>query len=463
MSEINVSIIDQKTLRIEEDAKKGDIIDLEKITSIDNSYLLSLIEKEKNTHINKLIEDAIKNKENELKAQYIDELKNKDISIETLKKEIDSLNKTKENDIKIKENEISNHLKEEYQIILKEKEDEYLKIKEELALLKSNESSKIENEKLNLRLSLEKEINDLKKENDSLKKDKENSISLLKLQFENEFNKKIKEKDDQIAFQSSEINRLNLNKGFQNSKTLGEKLERWANEEYQNYSLSGFNNCKFYKDNIAIKEEDETRGTKADFIFESYADSSFKKEELLTSVCLEMKNESNVSTNKKNNSDHYAKLDKDRNKKNCEYALLVSELEWNDENDAPIKKVIGYENMYVVRPPYFITFLSLVNVLALKYREILLKANKENIEFEEKQNIIDEFNKLKATYLESYTEKINKKIIAIKDNAERIISTANLIINDANKVINDYILEIKNKVDRFDIIKISKKIDKLEK
>ena len=463
MSEINVSIINQKTLRLEEDAKKGDTIDLEKITSIDNSYLLSLIEKEKNEHINRLIDEAIKHKENELKASYLNELKNKEVTIENLKKDIDSLNKTKENDIKIKENEITNLLKEEYEKKLKEKDDEFLKIKEELNIFKNNENIKIENEKIKLRLDLEKDINNLRSENVNLKKEKDNSLSLLKLELEKDFNEKIKEKDNLINLQANEISRLSLNKSSQNSKILGEKLERWANEEYQNYALSGFINCKFYKDNIAIKDEDETNGTKADFIFESYVDNSYKKEELLTSVCLEMKNESNVSVNKKKNSDHYAKLDKDKKKKNCEYALLVSELEWNDENDAPIKKVSGYENMYVVRPPYFITFLSLVNVLALKYREILLKANKENIEFEEKQNIIDEFNKLKATYLENYTEKINKKIISIKDNATKIISMANSILEDSNKVINDYIGEIKNKVDRFDIIKITNKIDKLEK
>lgn len=462
MSEINVSIIDQKTLRLEEDANKGDVINLDKITSIDNSYLLSLIEKEKNTHINKLIQDAIKNKENELKALYNEELNNKEIHIQSLKKDIESINSTFESNIKIKENEIKSSLKDEYDELLRNKEEENIKIKEELNLIKNSESQKIENAKLALRLDIEKEINLLKNENENLKKEKENSLSVLKYQLENEYIKKINEKEELIKIQKNEIDRLNLNKSTQNSKILGEKLERWANEEYQNYSLSGFNNCKFYKDNVAIKEEDETNGTKADFIFESYVDDTFKKEELLTSVCLEMKNESNVSVNKKKNSDHYAKLDKDRIKKKCEYALLVSELEWNDENDAPIKKVNDYENMYVVRPPYFITFLSLVNVLAIKYREILLKANKENIEFEEKQNIIDEFNKLKTTYLEAYSDKINKKVIAIRDNASKIITTANSIIEDANKVINDYINEIKNKVDRFDIIKITKKIDKID-
>ena len=122
MSEINVSIIDQKTLRLEEDANKGDVINLDKITSIDNSYLLSLIEKEKNTHINKLIQDAIKNKENELKALYNEELNNKEIHIQSLKKDIESINSTFESNIKIKENEIKSSLKDEYDELLRNKE-----------------------------------------------------------------------------------------------------------------------------------------------------------------------------------------------------------------------------------------------------------------------------------------------------------------------------------------------------
>ena len=69
------------------------------------------------------------------------------------------------------------------------------------------------------------------------------------------------------------------------------------------------------------------------------------------------------------------KLDKDRIKKGCEYALLVSELEWNSDNDVPIKKVPEYEKMYVVRPQYFITFLSIVYSFGMKYKDLLVNSN----------------------------------------------------------------------------------------
>lgn len=462
MSEIKVSIRDQKTLVLEEDGKKGDTIDLAKITSIDNTFLSSLIEKEMDTKIKNLINENLKNKENELKAFYGNELNKKEIEINELKNKINLLDSSKESEIKIKENEIKESLRKQFEDKITSLNSEKETISKDFEIYKKTQEAKFNQEKNDLKIQLEKTINDLINEKSNLEKTKEQEIELVRLRTENAFKDEIKTKDDTISSQKSQIEKLSLAKSSLNIKKLGEQLENWAKDEYENYALSGFSNCQFYKDNQSIKEEDETSGTKADFIFKSFADDQYKEDELLTSVCLEMKNESNTSVNKKKNSDHYAKLDKDRNKKNCEYALLVSELEWNNDNDAPIKKVKEFENMYVVRPQYFVAFLSLVNVLALKYREILLKANKEEIEFKQKKDIIEEFNHLKSTYLEAYTNKINKKILDIRGNAEKIISTATQIIDDTNKVINDYINDIKNKIDRFDIIKLSKKIDKIE-
>ena len=462
MSEIKVSIRDQKTLVLEEDGKKGDTIDLAKITSIDNTFLSSLIEKEMDTKIKNLINENLKNKENELKAFYGNELNKKEIEINELKNKINLLDSSKESEIKIKENEIKESLRKQFEDKITSLNSEKETISKDFEIYKKTQEANFNQEKNDLKIQLEKTINDLINEKSNLEKVKEQEIELVRLRTENAFKDEIKTKDDTISNQKSQIEKLSLAKSSLNIKKLGEQLENWAKDEYENYALSGFSNCQFYKDNQSIKEEDETSGTKADFIFKSFADDQYKEDELLTSVCLEMKNESNTSVNKKKNSDHYAKLDKDRNKKNCEYALLVSELEWNNDNDAPIKKVKEFENMYVVRPQYFVAFLSLVNVLALKYREILLKANKEEIEFKQKKDIIEEFNHLKSTYLEAYTNKINKKILDIRGNAEKIISTATQIIDDTNKVINDYINDIQNKIDRFDIIKLSKKIDKIE-
>ena len=90
-----------------------------------------------------------------------------------------------------------------------------------------------------------------------------------------------------------------------------------------------------------------------------------------------MKNENPESKTKKKNADYYKKLDSDRTKKNCEYALLVSELEMDKFNDAPIVKVTDYPKMYMVRPPYFIAFLSIIESLGKKYKDLLEKVNKE--------------------------------------------------------------------------------------
>ena len=98
------------------------------------------------------------------------------------------------------------------------------------------------------------------------------------------------------------------------------KEKKVQNTEYENYAQCGFEACSWEKDNLSIKDDGDTKGTKADYIFKVYATKEMRSAELLTSVVCEMKNESPSSTNKKKNADHYAKLDKDRMKKNCEYA-----------------------------------------------------------------------------------------------------------------------------------------------
>ena len=149
------------------------------------------------------------------------------------------------------------------------------------------------------------------------------------------------------------------------------------NTKFKKALFTGFRAIYIDKDNVSIKEDGETKGTKADYIFKVFCDEEKSME--LASVACEMKSEDPNSTNKRKNSDHYKKLDADRKKKNCEYALLVSELEWNDDNDVPIRKVKDYDKMYVVRPQYFITFLNIIASLANKYQSVLLEKKKEKI------------------------------------------------------------------------------------
>ena len=256
------------------------------------------------------------------------------------------------------------------------------------------------------------------------------------------------------------IDKLKLEKNSLNTKRLGEQLEKWCVQEYNNYAIAGFQNCEFIKMNDSIKENDDNKATKPDFKFVVYLDKDKKVE--LTSVCLEMKNEYfNDSVNKKRNEDHYNKLDKDRNKNNLEYALLVSELDWTSTNDSPIVKVNGYEKMYMVRPQYFITFLSLIATLASKYRDIITTKYEEQEIFKQKNELIEEFSNLKNTYLIKPLNSLIKDINTIKEKTNKIIELSNQNIQTLNEICDTKLQTLYDKIEKFDIIKISKKVDKL--
>ena len=139
-------------------------------------------------------------------------------------------------------------------------------------------------------------------------------------------------------------------------KLLGEDLEQHCYAQYNQLLLPIMPSCTFEKDNEAIKEEGEEKGTKGDFIFRAKDNDT----EYL-SIMFEMKNEADVTSNKHKNAHFFDKLDKDRKKKNCEYAVLVSMLEMdNDMYNGGITVVPGYEKMYVVRPDNFISIITLL-------------------------------------------------------------------------------------------------------
>ena len=139
-------------------------------------------------------------------------------------------------------------------------------------------------------------------------------------------------------------------------KLLGEDLEQHCYTLYNQLLLPVMPECTFEKDNTAVKEDGEEKGTKGDFIFRAKGNGT----EYL-SIMFEMKNEADETATKHKNSDFFDKLDKDRRKKGCEYAVLVSMLEMdNDLYNGGITVVPGYEKMYVVRPDNFIPIITLL-------------------------------------------------------------------------------------------------------
>ena len=162
-------------------------------------------------------------------------------------------------------------------------------------------------------------------------------------------------------------------------KLLGEDLEQHCYTLYNQTLQPVMPSATFEKDNTAVKDADETKGSKGDFIFRDKEDGVE-----YISIMFDMKNEGDESVNKKKNADFFDKLDKDRTKKGCEFAVLVSMLELdNDLYNNGIVSVPGYEKMYVVRPNNFIPIITLLvqtSKKAVGYKKELAVARRQSID-----------------------------------------------------------------------------------
>ena len=265
----------------------------------------------------------------------------------------------------------------------------------------------------------------------------------------NDFNLKISQfeinKIKELSELETELANIKREKSTRSIQKIGSELETWCEEEFKNASLYGFKNSSFIKDTEIIDS------TKGDYVFKVFSQSD--KNIIITSAMLEMKSESTAGKTKQKNSDHYKKLDDDRKKKRLEYAILVSELEYHNETDAPIFLVPDYEKMFVVRPPFFLTLLGIIETIGLKYEEIISKEVKKEITFKEARLILDEFNSFKDDIIDMQIRLINNKLIEIQSSADSIISHANKIIDANNVITNTHLRTIINKITNFNITK----------
>ena len=473
-NKINCLVIGRHTIQLQEDAHKGDIIDLDALEQIDKSKVEEIYEQGRNeytagkVHSAKLeaaaayeqekgaADNAYNAKIQELKDSYnqkIQELnETHNAEIGKLKTQTTELNGKYEKDIALKNEQIGSIEKETSGKVTQEYE-------KKLSDQKTDYEIKINN------------LNNTISGYDNAKKvelaQKDAAFTTEKSKLENEYKDQIRGIEDnykgQLQEKEEKIASLERARSSLNNKLIGEDLEQWAMREYNNQCmLGGFGEyTTFEKANTAIRDEGEQRGTKPDFLFRVYANKEHAGNEL-TSVCLEMKSESPDSVNRHKNSDFYEKLNKDRIKNNCEYALLVSELELDNSNDCPIAKVSGFEKMYVVRPQYMIPFLSLIYSLGNKYAELINAKNKEVLELKNKQDIVDEFEKFKTTYLDKPLTSLETKVTKINSEATKARTSADTIVNLSNQILNSDIENIRTKIERFDIRKIGRALGKIE-
>ena len=358
---------------------------------------------QKETEISKL-QGQIGNKESEYKLKLQEEIAKKDTEITSLKTQLE----TKANELELavknavaqKETEIA---KLKVQINSKETEQE-LAIKNAVAA---------KTDELNQKVI---EIEQLKGQIDSKEKEAELAQNNLKASYE-----------QQLKFKDEEIERYKDFKAKQSTKMIGESLEVYCKNEFDKMRPVGFQNADFEKDN----KVSET-GSKGDFIFRETEDGVE-----FISIMFEMKNEADTTATKHRNEDFFKELDKDRREKKCEYAVLVTLLEPENDlyNNGIVDVSYKYEKMYVVRPQFFIPIITLLRNAArnsLQYRKELVAAQNQNIDI---TNFEDELNKCKEKFNRNYRLAGSHFTGAIKD------------IDDTIKKLNNIKEELQKTVD----------------
>lgn len=457
MANIKILIIDENNLELLEDAKKGDTINLLDNTKVDSSKLSLKIQEKLKEEIAFELSKQVKElqnqqeiliskieSENQLKTSKLLLAKEEELK-EQIKKFEEEINSYRLQNEKLKLNLESNQKEIDDKVSLKVKEEE-LKLSEKF--------KKTEIELNNLVSTLKEELNG---------KDREKVFELEKLRthLENEFKEQLNKKENEISLLKQE--RMSVQ-----TKVLGEELETFCKNEYDNYYNSGaYENCTFEKDTKSVKTSlDDTKGTKGDFIFRVYPKNN-KTDGPIISVMCEMKTSAYSSTSSLNkNANHYKKLDEDAKKKDCQFSLLVSELEIsNVNNESPIILVPEYKNMYMCRPAYFMTVINIFKNLAEKYEEIFMSSKEQmkvNASAKEiSSNVFEFFNK----HIISKLDKLEKELETITNSTNKIQKELANIENANNKMKsiiidkwkNDFTVENLND----NIVKLEKKIYKL--
>ncbi len=444
MKKINVIVKEKTILELAEDASKGDVIDLKELVQVDTAYIDSIIESGQD----KVYQSKLADVRRTLLAEN-------QIVISKLEADINRLNQQAEFNIKLKEKEMDSKYETQINTIKKQEESKYQELEKKYNLLSVRLESELKQKELEIENKYSTELNKLRMEAVLLNSKKEVEIQEVKSKAELELSQALNEQKEKFKeeLQTKEEIILNLQrqKASMNVKQTGEDLEAWCDNEVISYMQNGLFNCTWTKDNKVVKGEGEDKGSKADYIFKVYASEAHNEKELLTSVCLDMKDENPDSKIKQTNEHYYKKLEENRIKKDCKYAVLVSNLELAKPNVLPIFKVRDYENMYVVRPGYLMVFLNMIASLSTRFSDLLLSKEHEMIELKSKLDLIEEFKKIKETYLDNPLEALEKQVTAILKSSETIRKASNEIDSACEKINNSYIKKIIDKIDTFEI------------
>ena len=250
--------------------------------------------------------------------------------------------------------------------------------------------AKIESSQTHQKLAVTQAVSVIEKERDELRN------GLKQAALEKELAEKaLKDKyETQIKDRDEAIERLRDMKARLSTKMVGETLEQHCETEFNRIRATAFPHAHFDKDN------DASSGSKGDYIFRDMDDAGTE----IVSIMFEMKNESDTTATKKKNEDFFKELDKDRNEKGCEYAILVSLLEPDNElyNTGIVDVFHRYPKMYVIRPQFFIPMITLLRnaaMKALEYKTELAQVREQNIDI---TNFESELESFKSAFGRNY-------------------------------------------------------------
>ena len=266
--------------------------------------------------------------------------------------------------------------------------------------------------------SRELEIRELEGQIERLKSD----FALQQEKSQSERELLLKQKDEQIAFYRDMKTRLS-------TKMVGESLEQHCELEFNRIRAAAFPHAYFEKDN------DARSGSKGDFIFRDYDETGLE----YLSIMFEMKNEMDETATKHKNEDFFKKLDRDRNEKRCEYAVLVSLLESDSEyyNGGIVDVSHRYPKMYVIRPQFFLPLISLLRNAAqnaLGYRRELALARSQNLDVENFNNQLLDFKSRFSRNYELASRKFREAIEEIDKTISHLQKTRDALVSSENNL-----------------------------
>lgn len=380
------------------------------------------LEKAKNSEL-KIIEMEYEKKLESALSEKSDDISDKEKRITELEARLKSIESEKQLAVANAVRERENSFSEESRKAQKAISDKDIEIAELTAKLKQADNERafaVDKANSENALALAKKDNEINELNSRLQ-NKDNEAELRCRAIEEKYAIELKNKDELIEQYKDFKARLS-------TKMVGETLEQHCLTQFNSLRMSAFPNAYFEKDNNAKS------GSKGDFIFRESEDGIE-----FISIMFEMKNEMDTTATKHKNEDFFKELDKDRNEKGCEYAVLVSMLEADNEfyNAGIVDVSYKYPKMYVIRPQFFIPLISLLRNAArnsLEYKRELALAKAQEVDLTNFENNINEFKNAFSKNYQLASKKFNIAIEEIDKTIDHLQKTKEALLSSENNL-----------------------------